>query len=302
MTRSETVTLPHGARLSVCVQDWAPYPGTKVLRGAVISCPGGGYAVRSRTEGEAVALAFAGQGYQAFTLHYGVGARAAWPGPLIDAAEAVACVRARADEWHIDPAKIALAGFSAGGHVAASLGTMWHLPLVQDALGAPGAAIRPDALILGYPALSMAIDRGSGDILDLLGPGQPHGQTLDATDTTRFVGPHTPPTFLWSIFDDGAIPVEQGLSFCARLAAHEVPFELHTFAHGEHACSLATGATAFGGAEDETVAQWFPLCCRWLKNQFGAPRLTGQTPDIPKMGDGTRAHPLKNKEEHQNAH
>lgn len=296
MTHSEKILLPGGARLYACVQDWAPFPGTGVRRGAVISCPGGGYAMLSRTEGEAVALAFAAQGYQAFALHYHTGAAARWPQPLLDAAEAVAYVRAHAHEWHIDPDRIAVAGFSAGGHVAAALGTMWNQPAVQDAFGAPGEAVRPNALILGYPALSMAIDRGSSEILDLLAGDRDHAAVLAETNTPDFVGAHTPPTFLWSIFDDGAIPVEQGLAFCARLAGAEVPFELHTFAHGEHACSLATGATAFGGEEDETVAQWFPLCCRWLKNLFGAPRLTGTVPEIPKMGDGTRAHPLKKQE------
>lgn len=293
MIHSETITLPGGARLYACVQDWAPFPGTAVRRGAVISCPGGGYAMLSRTEGEAVAMAYAACGYQTFALHYHTGAAARWPQPLLDAAEAVACVRAHADEWGIDPDKIAVAGFSAGGHVAASLGTMWNLPAVQDALGAPGEAVRPNALILGYPALSMAINRGSDQILDLLAGERPHAQILAETETADFVGAHTPPTFLWSIFDDGAIPVEQGLEFCARLAEAEVPFELHTFAHGEHACSLATGATAFGGEEDETVGQWFGLSCRWLSRLFGAPALTGTIPELPKMGDGTRAHKLK---------
>ncbi len=292
MIHSEKITLPSGARLYACVQDWTPFPGCSVRRGAVICCPGGGYAVLSRTEGEAVALAFAGQGYQAFALHYRTGARAKWPNPLIDAAEAVLYVRSRADEWNIDPRKVALAGFSAGGHVAAALGTMWPGEQVQSALGHPGDAVRPDALILGYPALSMRIDRGSQEILSLLAGERPVDEILAETETADFVGAHTPPAFLWTMFDDGAIPVEQGLDFCRKLAGAEVPFELHTFAHGEHACSLATGAAALGGAEDPAVAEWFPLCCTWLKGRFGAPELAGPVPDIPPMGNGTRAHAL----------
>ncbi len=292
MIQSEKILLPGGARLYACVQTWAPFPGAAVRRGAVIACPGGGYAMLSRTEGEAVALAFAGQGYQTFTLHYRTGERAAWPNPLVDAAQAVAYVRAHADEWRIDPDKIAVAGFSAGGHVAAALGTMWPRADVQAAAGADGGAIRPNALILGYPALSMRIDRGSQEILELLGPGRPVEEVFAETETADFVGPHTPPTFLWTIFDDGAIPVEQGLTFCERLAAHEVPFELHTFAHGEHASSLGTAVTAFGGTEYPHTAHWFELCCEWLRGQFGAPALVGPVPEMPPMGGGTRAHRL----------
>ncbi len=286
----ETILLPGGAKLDAFRQTWAPFPGTSVRRAAVIVCPGGGYAVLSRTEGEAVALAFAAQGLDAFVLRYRTGERAVWPNPLVDATQAVAHVRAQADAWQIDPDKIALAGFSAGGHVSASLGTMWPQADLHARAGAGAEAIRPNALILGYPALSLRIARES-DMPAMLTGGRPVDALLAETETADFVGSHTPPTFLWTIFDDGAIPVEQGLAFCQRLAEHEVPFELHTFAHGEHASSLGTAATALGGAEHPHTAHWFPLCCAWLRSLFGAPQLVGAPPAMGGFGGGGRAHP-----------
>ncbi len=289
MIHSEKILLPGGARLYPCVQTWGPFPGTKVRRGAVILCPGGGYMMLSRTEGEAMAPAFASLGYDAFVLHYRTGERAVWPNPLIDLAQAVAYVRAHAGDWNIDPDKIAVCGFSAGGHLCAMLGTRWHEAEIQALVGLTAEEIRPNALILGYPALNLRI-AGSTRISELLAGENDVAATLDETDSLAFVTENTPPTFLWSIFDDGAVPVELGLRFCDRLAACEVPFELHTFFSGEHACSLGTAATAFGGTEYPHLAHWFTLCGEWLKAQFGAPVIVGDQPAMPPMGENGRAH------------
>ncbi len=289
MIHSEKITLPGGARLYPCVQTWAPFPGVNVRRSAVILCPGGGYRMLSRTEGEAMAPAFASLGCDCFVLHYRTGERAVWPNPLIDLAQAVAYVRAHADAWCIDPDKIAVCGFSAGGHLCAMLGTRWHEPEVERLVGLRAEQIRPNALILGYPALNLRI-AGSSEIGALLAGGRDLAAALDETDALRFVTSQTPPTFLWSIFEDGAVPVELGLRFCSELAAHEVPFELHTFQSGEHACALGTGATAFGGTEYPHLAHWFELCGEWLRAQFGAPSLVGELPAMPPMGGNGRAH------------
>jgi acetyl esterase/lipase len=286
MIHNERIDLPGGAKLFSYAQAWGPFPGTRVRRGAVIVCPGGGYAALSRTEGEAIALALVAQGYQAFVLKYRIQDEARWPNPLVDAAQAVAYVRDHAAEFDIFPDNIAMAGFSAGGHVSAALGTMWDRPEVQQLAGATGEQIRPNALILGYPALNLRIDRGGAEVCRTLGGDRPLDELLAETDTIAAVGANTPPTFLYSIFTDGAVPVEQGLQFCARLAAHDIPFELHTFADGEHASSLGTDATAFGGETYPHNAHWFGLCMEWLRTIFRAPEIVGTPPTLPPMGSG----------------
>ena len=104
-------------------------------RPAVVIFPGGGYDYTSDREAEPVANAYLAAGYSAFVVRYAVGADARHPHPLLDAAAAVALLRARAEEFYIDPHKIAVCGFSAGGHLAAHLGTQWHLPLLRETLG-----------------------------------------------------------------------------------------------------------------------------------------------------------------------
>ena len=100
-------------------------------RPAVVIFPGGGYDYTSDREAEPVANAYLAAGYSAFVVRYAVGVDAKHPHPLLDAAAALALVRARAEEFHIDPQKVAVCGFSAGGHLAAHIGTQWHLPLLR---------------------------------------------------------------------------------------------------------------------------------------------------------------------------
>src|SRR3989304_3816830 len=113
-------------------------PNTR-LRPVVLVFPGGGYYACSDREAEPIALAFLAEGYQAFVLRYSIGENASFPRPLNDAEEALELIRVNADEWSVDPARIAVCGFSAGGHLAAALGTMGR--------------VRPNALILAYPCI-----------------------------------------------------------------------------------------------------------------------------------------------------
>ena len=239
-------------------------------RPAVVIFPGGGYDYTSDREAEPVANAYLAAGYSAFVVRYAVGADARHPHPLLDAAAAIALLRARAEEFYIDPHKIAVCGFSAGGHLAAHLGTQWHLPLLRETLGGESADFRPDAMVLCYPVISGIRSPHLHSFLNLTGP-DPAQETLARLSCEESVDGRTPPAFLWHTANDTCVPVENSLVMAGALAKAGVPVELHVFPNGLHGLSVCTYETAAGGSEDRVypyVARWVPWSVRFLENVF----------------------------------
>ena len=239
-------------------------------RPAVVIFPGGGYDYTSDREAEPVANAYLAAGYSAFVVRYAVGADARHPHPLLDAAAAVALLRARAEEFYIDPHKIAVCGFSAGGHLAAHLGTQWHLPLLRETLGGESTDFRPDAMVLCYPVISGIRSPHLHSFLNLTGP-DPAQETLARLSCEESVDDRTPPAFLWHTANDTCVPVENSLVMAGALAKAGVPVELHVFPNGLHGLSVCTYETAAGGSEDRVypyVARWVPWSVRFLENVF----------------------------------
>ena len=234
-----------------------PYPlRTARSRGAVLVCPGGGYGGRAAHEGVTIARRFNRAGIHAFVLHYRV-APHRHPEPLMDAARALRLIRQRARAWRVDPNRIAICGFSAGGHLAASLGTLYaEFPFRRED---PLAKIsnRPDAMILCYPVISSGPLGHAGSFANLLGPGVPR-RLLDRFSLERRVTADTPPAFLWHTADDAGVPVENSLLFAQALRTCRRPFELHVYPTGSHGLGLAT--------QDAHIATWMPLCCEWLRS------------------------------------
>lgn len=235
-----TTTVGHDAELTCYVQEPSEELGTTSTRPAVLVLPGGGYFFTSDREAEPVALAYLAEGFNAFVLRYSTGADAPFEQSFDDARAALAWLRASADDLHID--KVAAVGFSAGGHLASSLGT--------------AATEKPDALVVGYP-------------VTLAQFGPPIGK--DILDVPSHVTSETPPTFLFSTCDDVLVPVRNSLEFLNVLAAHDVPFEAHVYLLGVHGLSLAKPLTASGRADyvDDAVAQWLPDSVRFLRTVFG---------------------------------
>lgn len=232
----------HSATLTCYVQTPSTELGNAAVRPAVLVLPGGGYFVTSDREAEPVALAYLAQGFNAFVLRYAVGAQSPFESSFADARAALAWIREHAAELHIDPAKVAAVGFSAGGHLAASLATA-----AQD---------RPDALVVGYPVT-----------LEEFGP--PVGKVL--LDVPSHVTSETPPTFLFSTCDDTVVPIRNSLDFLSALAREHVPFESHIYLLGPHGLSLAKPSTSNGQAAlvEGSVAQWLPDSVRFLHAVFG---------------------------------
>lgn len=253
--------------LTVYCPDNSPKIASGRLRPSVLICPGGAYSYTSDREAEPVALRFLACGFNAFVLRYSVSPER-YPESLREAASSVALIRSRISEFHGNQDQIAVLGFSAGGHLAASLGVFWNSPELSAALGLKPMAIRPNALILGYPVITSGVLAHRSSFDNLLGKEAPP-ELLEKMSLENQVNDETPPTFLWHTYADGSVPVENSLVFAAALRNHRVPFELHVFQNGRHRLSLCDETTA--GSDDQIDphdAKWVPLCIEWLKILF----------------------------------
>ena len=228
---------------------------TALRRPAVVICPGVAYEFCSVRESDAPASAFLNMGLQVFILLYSCGKDAGGKQPLAEAAQSVRLVRERADEWWIDPQKILICGFSAGGHLAASLGVHWDDPALAERCGVQDASVlRPDAMVLGYPVITAGQYAHRNSIVNV---SRASGEPERYWSLEENVSEKTPPTFLWHTMTDDVVPVENSLMLGAALAKCGVPFEMHIFPHGPHGLGLAP--------EMPDVAQWAGLCQRWLR-------------------------------------
>lgn len=230
-------------------------------RWGVIVLPGGGYQVNAKSEGEPVALAFLGAGVQAFLLEYSV-APARWPQQLLEVASAIAWLRANASKYGVASDKIAVCGFSAGGHLAGCAANLWGHPVIAEKLGLTDEQARPDAAVLCYPVITMGEFGSSMTRANLFG-----GEvTAPETSLEKSVTRRNPPTFLWATCTDGSVPVENTIMYASALREQEIPFEVHIFDRGPHAMGLATGESAWQvDRTDERAWAWHPLCVSWLK-------------------------------------
>ena len=237
-------------------------------RASVLICPGGGYHFVSDREAEPVAMRFLSAGFHVFILRYRV-APAKHPKPLLDVSRAMWLIRENAVKWHLDPERIAVCGFSAGGHLAASLGVFWEKSYIREAMGMPEGINRPSALILGYPVITSGEYAHKGSFVELLGKDASEEQWKEMSLELQ-VNAQTPPCFLWHTFRDQAVPVENSLYFAQALRQQGIPFELHIFPEGPHGLSLCDEETA--GRNTAMInlhaARWVPLCIEWLKDLF----------------------------------
>jgi acetyl esterase/lipase len=230
--------------------------GGRANGAAIIICPGGGYGGLFEGEGAPVAEWLNSLGITAFVLNYRTGPRYRHPAPLLDAERAVRVVRARAKEWGVDPGRIGILGFSAGGHLASSVGT--HIDSGRPEAPDPIERVssRPDAMVLVYPVITMGAETHPGSRQNLLGPN-PSPDAIALLSNEGHVTKETPPTFLVHGVDDEAVPVENSLLFAAALRKAGVPFELHLYERGRHGFALGRG--------DPALSSWTRRCADWLR-------------------------------------
>ena len=240
---------------------FAPRQGSET-GSAVIIFPGGAYVrLAGDLEGREVADWFTARGFRAFILSYRLSSNGYFlPVPLLDARRAIQTVRARALDYHINPNRIVVIGFSAGGHLAALAGTQFvpGKPDAEDPIDR--ASSRPDFLVLGYPWLD-AITRDTTylsycKIFNLMEECE---ALRAAYSPGLFVTKDTPPAFIYHTFPDKTASVEPSIEFYQALVKAGVPSEMHIFADGKHGSGLGKG--------DPALDQWPSLLENWLRAQ-----------------------------------
>ena len=247
--------LEGGGTLTVYLRDSCSRMPEVIDRPLVLVVPGGGYTHVSAREGDPVALQFAAAGYHTAVLDYAICENAKDYLPLRQLAQAIGLVREHAAEWHVLPQKIAVCGFSAGGHLALS-------SAVLDIPGAD-AQPRPDAVILGYPVITAGEYAHRGSFEQLAGSEDAAAQQAFGLEDK--ITPQTPPVFVWSTMQDETVPIENTLLLVSALRHAKVPCEVHIFEKGAHGSSISTAEV---DRPSRHRSHWVQLAVEWLGETF----------------------------------
>ena len=245
------------------------------IRPAVIVCPSGSYRYHAPREAEPIAVFYHNAGFNTFLLRYSVASKASDYAPLIEAAMTIKHIRENADKYGVDPKKIVICGFSAGGHLAGSAGILWNIPEVRDAIGvtdgsAPEGINRPDGIILCYAVITAGEYTHRKSIYNIAGR-----EDYDEHDVERFslelhVDENTPPMFIWHTLGDKGVHIKNPLQLIDAYVEKGVSFEAHIFPNGPHGMALCD-ATTFDGKPDllsEHVGKWTELSIEWINEMI----------------------------------
>lgn len=233
-------------------------------RPVVVVCPGGAYSFTSDREAEIVALQFLAMGYHAAVLRYSV-APAVFPAAALELGRAVFWLREHSGEWNIDSERIVVAGFSAGGHVAASYCMFWDKEWMTGALGAGAGQLRPNGMILGYPVVTSGEYAHQDSFRNLL--GEDYEAKKREVSLEFCVGEQVPRAFIWHTYEDELVPVQNSLLLVNALMEKHIPVEFHIFEKGGHGLSLASRLTNLTGHGPERAAgAWVGLVHQWMEN------------------------------------
>lgn len=252
------------AELHLFIQDMSDEIEWK-KRPTILICPGGGYFFTSDREADPIAFQFLAMGYNAAVLRYST-TPAKYPTALLELCNSMLLLRENADEYNIDPNQIYVLGFSAGGHLAASLGVFWKTDnSLSDYFKVDADKIKPNGLILCYPVITSGeyAHRGSFDLLTENNP-----ELLEKLSLEYQVNQYVPKTFIWHTFDDSVVPLENTLLFVNALRKNNIQFEYHVFPTGHHGLSLATRQSDSGNGNDiqPDCAKWIDLCKSFIEN------------------------------------
>jgi acetyl esterase/lipase len=226
----------------------------------VVVCPGGGYQnLASNHEGRQVANFLNSLGVSAFVLKYRLGPKYHHPVELDDVQRAIRMLRSHAAEWRLDPGRIGVMGFSAGGHLAMSASTWADSGNPQAPDAVDRASSRPDFAVLGYPVISMTAEwTHKGSQRNLLGD-TPDPELARRLSGENAVTKDTPPTFIFQTNEDTTVPAENAVAYYLALRKAGVPAELHVFEKGAHGVGLANDIPA--------LAPWSSLLATWLRGR-----------------------------------
>jgi acetyl esterase/lipase len=232
-------------------------PPEKASGAAIVICPGGGYQHLADHEGHDIAVWLNSVGVAGAVLKYRLGPKYHHPAMLLDVSRAVRIVRARAAEWRLDPTRVGVMGFSAGGHLASTMATHFEDGKAGSSDVVERVSSRPDLVILGYPVVTLGGPSAhGGSRRNLIGEDAP-ADLVDSLSNEKQVTARTPPAFLFHTEDDPAVPLENSLLFAAALRRAKVPYEMHIYEHGKHGVGLAK--------DDPALRTWSLLLENWLR-------------------------------------
>lgn len=297
----QTYTLNDTAHVTAYILDSQISYGVHRKRPAMIICPGGGYLTLATKEGEAVATSFLSQGYHCFVLRYStyhlervtsleetpiINPKARYPQPILELMQTMLLLHENAEEWCLDVDNIFVTGFSAGGHLAASLGVHWNNPDFHKDLVQPVVVekLKPKGLVLAYPLLDgfgsdyiakntpkeHLIAHQLSDMADFFfQTQQPTQAKKEAVSILPFIGETTPPTFLWVTGQDQIVDPEACLSYAMKLQELGIDCECHLFSSGSHGLARADKVYAKTSTEIKpAVAVWMDMALTWLDAQM----------------------------------
>lgn len=253
------------ARIETYFPDVLDQVDPNKVRPVVVILPGGAYQRISAREAEPIAIQMVARGFAACVVTYSC-APATYPTSLVQVAGVVAFLRSHSAEFHIDPNKIILCGFSAGGHLACDLGCEWQEEWLAKRVGVQTAAIKPNGLILGYPVISSGKFAHRQSIDNLTGGNDELAQKLSLENR---VSSSVPPTFIFHTLQDPEVPVENSLLLANSLRKAGISFSLHIFPYGPHGLSLANEDTARIGRNGQVqplMQCWPDLAADWIKS------------------------------------
>jgi acetyl esterase/lipase len=238
------------------------YPAKNPNGAGIVVCPGGGYGgLALDHEGIQVADWLNAKGITAFVLKYRLGQKYNHPIPLTDAQRALRTMRARASEFKVDPKRVGILGFSAGGHLASTAATHFNDKETDDPIDR--MTCRPDFAVLLYPVITLEGPFAHiGSRNNLLGKN-PDAKLVDSLCNDRQVTKNTPPTFLAHTGEDSGVRPENSVLFYLALKKNNVPAELHIFEKGRHGLGLALTQ----GDRDLTFANWPERSIAWMKGR-----------------------------------
>lgn len=229
-------------------------PADRASGAALVICPGGGYGGRVvEGEGHGIARWLNSNGIAGIVLEYRLPA-GNYHRPLLDAQRAMRIVRSRAGEWHLDPNRIGIIGFSAGGHLASSVGTHFDAGNASSPDPIERQSCRPDFMVLVYPVITMGEKTHGGSRKNLLGP-KPSEALKELFSNEKQVTAQTPPAFLTHALTDAVVPAAHSRMFYEALKAHNVPTEYQEFPTGNH------GYNGYKGAEWDA---WQKRSIEWM--------------------------------------
>ncbi len=238
-------------------------------RPAMVVLPGGAYMFLSDREGEPVVKKFFAEGFNCFLLRYSVAPDAVFPEPLREVSLAIIHIKENAEKYNVDPERIFVCGFSAGGHLAACAGTMWHLDIAKPYDSMPFGQNKPRGMVLCYPWISLDPEVGHRECTVSICGGEPTTEKIEALSPDRQVSDKTVPAYIWTTCTDDCVDVRNSFLMVEALAKQNIPYEFHVFSRGRHGLSLANSETSYGGEKSLElcdVATWIDEAIFWCKN------------------------------------